>query len=561
MQKLQDLFLFEYVPQNKKIVIYGLGVVVESYIGQIEKTHWCDIVGVCDQSEKSSKYKNYPIEQLAVIDIYDYIVIAIQSLETASKVYENLVKLGVKKDKILNMHLRQETFPLPSVRSTLPENTKLEIAVRDGGGFGDLLIDYLLIQKIKEIIAAECTISLFSKYADYFRSFPKINESLMLEDFKRNNHFDVVICCHNIPIIEKFNKNRVIEKSKRFYEYCDRYEDMYTNLFSQNANNYRFTKYALLLGKNRIEQLDIYGVLGLTRKERIQIPIARKDLACLDKYNLQDVVYITINRDTGTDFDGHPKLWPIAYYIELLKLIKTAHSDIMLVLVGSDSEERLMPYVDMDLTGKTTLSEMNVILKYAFLHIGNEGGMVHLRHFLFGKSLVFWGATDVRVFGYEENINLFSKSCAEHCEWLVDNWMEGCIKKEERYSCVKSVLPGTAWEAVREYIKQEEQWVTRLLPYKREEDCGYNKREGFTYHMPYYSNECKEQMLIEVKSEGEAEYLLREAVRILNPQGTFLIYFERDIDVYKLASELKIEIDMANSDDGTEWILQKEAVQ
>lgn len=75
--------------------------------------------------------------------------------------------------------------------------------------------------------------------------------------------------------------------------------------------------------------------------------------------------------------------------------------------------------------------------------------------------------------------------------------------------------------------------------------------------MPYYSNECKEQMLIEVKSEGEAEYLLREAVRILNPQGTFLIYFERDIDVYKLASELKIEIDMANSDDGTEWILQK----
>ena len=47
----------------------------------------------------------------------------------------------------------------------------------------------------------------------------------------------------------------------------------------------------------------------------------------------------------------------------------------------------------------------------------------------------------------------------------------------------------------------------------------------------------------------------------MNPQGTFLIYFERDIDVYKLASELKIEIDMANSDDGTEWILQKEAVQ
>lgn len=453
----RHVFLFEMVDKGKNVILYGLGNVGKAYIRQIETTQWCNIVGVCDKEIKESLYTRLSVEQIAEGINFDYIIIAIDDIEISSQVYEELIKIGINKAKILNLNMRDRQFPYAREHSL--EDDKIRIGIVEAGGFGDALIDMVFIKKLKELVSSRGKIIFITRNENYFKRFSEIDEVIDYETNKNNivglrESLDLVFRMHSVALILKFNEEKVRLVSEQLYLYCKDCLKFYKELFSNRANNYRFTKYALLLGKNRIEHTDIHGILGIKRTDKFHIPIYEDELRNNVCARLSSQKYITVNRDTGYNFDIHTKLWPTDHYIQLLKDIKRMYPEIYVVLIGEKADRELIPFVDEDLTGRTSLSDMNVILKNSLLHIGSEGGLIHLRHFLNGKSMVFFGPTDVRVFGYDENINLNNGCCGECCAWLTDNWIQKCIRGDVIPRCMERITPKEAFEAFESYIRE-----------------------------------------------------------------------------------------------------------
>ena len=109
--------------------------------------------------------------------------------------------------------------------------------------------------------------------------------------------------------------------------------------------------------------------------------------------------------------------------------------------------------IDIDLRGQTTIEELFVLLKYAKLHISQEGGMPIIRHFVKGgMSIVLFGPTDERFFGFEENVNLHARTCPFACEWLTNDWMRRCLKSNGLSECMKNITVDSVMENIRKVL-------------------------------------------------------------------------------------------------------------
>ena len=328
------------------------------------------------------------------------------------------------------------------------ENYKIVIA--DGGGVGDALIDLILLKKIKEILPEKFLLVCGIVIADEVYSY---KEWITHRDEIRNAA-TLVIIMHNIAIIDKIDKDIIQNASPLLYKYCIDAEDMYRVKFSRIANNYRFTKLGMLLGRNRIEQMDMHCILGISRNDTYQIKVTDHGLNFVRRQSWYHEPYITVNRDVGSDDIGSPKLWPVSYYMELMKRIKKVYPWIKILLVGAKKNTPLSDAADYDTSGITDLEETTAILNNSILHIGSEGGLVHICHFLGKKSMVFFGPTSVDVFGYSENINLYKDVCNEHCEWLIDDWTKGCVLGE-RAKCIRSITSEDAFLAFQLFMGEQ----------------------------------------------------------------------------------------------------------
>lgn len=165
-----------------------------------------------------------------------------------------------------------------------------------------------------------------------------------------------------------------------------------------------------------------------------------------------DVRYITIQRGVQSGRESI-KCWPVARYVEFVALFKKAFPEIQVVQIGAATCEKI-DGTDSDLRGKTTFEELKALLKYSAVHVDGEGGMVHLRHFMNGGgSVVIFGPTDARIFGYSENSNVFSRPCGCACEWMFDEWPHSCVfSGTPEAACMKAVKPSLVFEKCREIL-------------------------------------------------------------------------------------------------------------
>lgn len=88
---------------DKKIVIYGAGMVGQDYYTQIKSYEHCKIIAWIDRKFDKclfDYYKVQPVEILGRID-FDIIVIAVSNGQMAKKIRNDLIELGVQSDKIL----------------------------------------------------------------------------------------------------------------------------------------------------------------------------------------------------------------------------------------------------------------------------------------------------------------------------------------------------------------------------------------------------------------------------------------------------------------------------
>lgn len=97
------MFPFDKVKSGSNIILYGAGKVGDTYISQLERINYCNVIAWVDKNYEVylPDKKVESIEIIREIENYDYIVIAIDSKDIREKVLEWLVSVGVNSKKIV----------------------------------------------------------------------------------------------------------------------------------------------------------------------------------------------------------------------------------------------------------------------------------------------------------------------------------------------------------------------------------------------------------------------------------------------------------------------------
>ena len=216
---------------------------------------------------------------------------------------------------------------------------------------------------------------------------------------------------------------------------------------------------SIIQGKKRIQQLDFDGSLGISEEFAYPMFIDQQArLHTMDKFGLRGKRLIVIVNDADNQNGGgrSNKVWPRSYCDIFFENVAEKYPQFLLCQLGGTACGAPYTGVHCDLRGLTTLEETKVLLLEAELLIGCEGGMVHLRHALHGgPSLVLFGPTDERFFGYSENKNLRGKGCQTPCEWMYDGWTTDCMHRH-RNACMYSLTPEVVMEALEDMLEETE---------------------------------------------------------------------------------------------------------
>ncbi|SEK21844.1 Glycosyltransferase family 9 (heptosyltransferase) [Pseudobutyrivibrio ruminis] len=384
-----------------------------------------------------------------------------QALKMVGWLFVSLFRRYESDKKNINVDLRESL----TIEDFDKESSKLNVGFLFGGGYGDLLIAANYIKKFKDKFS-DVEIDVFIQDHNgqigaantiFFDGliirhlYPKLGYEAMF------GKYDLFIQCNRVPNAKYVRFNRLAELNPEllaFYFQLEKYKKTNERYYSHaGITDGQSAITCIMHNKKRIQQSDVYGLLGISEEYEYPLPINVDENEYLSSIGLNNCKYITVHRGSDVRYSkDSTKLWPTEYYNILIKMIKKQYKDVAIVELGV-SEDRcpIFSNIDVNLVGKTTMEEVKVILKKSLIHIDCEGGMVHLRHALkAGKSIVVFGPTDERFFGYEENYNVRGNGCASPCEWVVRGWNVECIRGKIPF-CMASITP----ETVFGYVQKE----------------------------------------------------------------------------------------------------------
>lgn len=343
----------------------------------------------------------------------------------------------------------------------------LRIAIAEGGGIGDACFQTTYIKEIRKMFSRPVVIDFFCRAYRAFDGFPFIDNCMPYSQDLALDDYDVFIVSRRFYIVVKIDDEKTKRFSRRFYDFCMDCRRLTGETLNMEYNDNLYSQYCILLGKNRLEQADPHGLIPVNRMTPRYMSWADDASGALDEFGLQPGKYITINRGAGTPQPGrHPKLWPLDYYTRLVEMVRDAYPQYKIVQIGTPDGTPPIVGTDINLVGKTSLDQVKVILKYAALHIDGEGGMVHMRRFLNGASMVFFGPTRVDVFGYPENINLRGTLCDGGCEWVTPNWYNGCVRGFDVSPCMRAITPDMAFGELCKFLDGQSKYEFVAVPRK-----------------------------------------------------------------------------------------------
>ena len=350
-------------------------------------------------------------------------------------------------------------FDKKTYEKNLSNNNVFKIAIAEGGGMGDACFQITYIKEIRKLFKNPVVIDFYCRSYKAFQNFPFIDNCFPYDDNHKVDDYDVYIISRRFYIILKVDEDKLKKYSRKFYDFCMDCKNLTDNILCGEYHDNLFSQYALIHRKNRLEQANVHNILSIDRNTPKYMQWDESAFNILDKYKLENQKYITISRACSSLYgDKHPKLWPMDYYNQLVQKIKSEYPEVKLIQIGENGNYGAIKDVDIDLRGKTSIDETKCILKYALLHIDGEGGLVHLRNTLNGKSIVLFGPTSPEIFGYKENINLHSSACPMCCEWVIPHWTKQCLYTENPHVCMKSLFPQTVFEAFKDILNSEILW-------------------------------------------------------------------------------------------------------
>ena len=195
--------------------------------------------------------------------------------------------------------------------------------------------------------------------------------------------------------------------------------------------------YADVMGGGRRRQPDFDGSLHLA-DSGFTLPCP--DASTVRKTFGLSRPYVTLHREAGACADSL-KLWSADKYRAFLHAAERRFPSYDFVIIGTDGRVDFASGTGArDLRGKTSFQELMGIVRGADLHIGCEGLIPHLRHYLRGgPSLVLFGPSCARMLGYPENLALSGAECPNGCEGIMPAWQERCLKGHERCRSLEEI--------------------------------------------------------------------------------------------------------------------------
>ncbi|SEH26270.1 glycosyltransferase family 9 protein [Selenomonas sp. KH1T6] len=464
-------FPFKYVPRDSRIVIYGAGKVGQEYFWQVKETEYAQVVCFADMHPE--KYKGLDIPVIAPYEIsdwtFDFVVVAVKSLEYGEDIVCRLNNLGVNADKIIFKHLslkkiniirETETFIDEKKLAFNKEPTFIPIAVRLNGGLGDMVVykrlieevakwdEHIIIDVFVQMSQQEFVEELLSNISNLGRV---IGNDVQLFSVKENYAvafdfgIDLDLLSTNIkrlrdrPLLVELLRNIVFVK--------DQYGADFTGILS-------FVHYA------RCEKDGLWRYTAYNRYPGFSVDDYHTEVPLSVNYKemwIQEFEkvskYITLNygwgRPQGRGLDRpQAKVWPLSYWRKLVILLHERLSNYVIVQTGAEWVPKING-CDKYVLGRP-LGFVKWLLAESALHIDIEGGLVHLATQLGTKCIVLFGPTPMEFYGYPDNINIRAGKC-HNCYWLSTSMAE-CYRRMDNPECMISIDPEKVAEKATKFL-------------------------------------------------------------------------------------------------------------
>lgn len=463
------LFPYEKITHGSKVVIYGAGKVGQCYLQQIEKTGYCHVVCVADQRfQYCADHKMVVCSPLDILKFsFDKIVIAIDNVVAAQKVCNYLVNVVQIDKEIIVCGAGRQFLPdyvHNSLRDVYVEEKStfaygqgvLSMAFFVGDGLGDCIIAKRFIEEITRLAQTKYMIDIYGS-KEYVNAVFSDNPCVYYigassDYFKQCQYYDLAIYTIYIISIDSLNHQKLIQENSRLNKVCSELHHIF-NVYSLNAGvgihmGIHFAR-CEKFGFNAYSAYNLGGVLKI-RDAYVSIPLDKAWQSAFQQLGFKK--YITINYGWGINTHGNQiipaKIWPFAYYNELVRLLKKAYPALEIVQLGMKTTPEIQG-VDFYVFGQS-IELSKYILKNSMLHIDSEGGLVHLATQLGTKCVVFFGPTPVHYFGYATNINIVSKVC-KNCCYLEDDFTK-CIRGMQQPECMYSISPLIAFRYIQKHL-------------------------------------------------------------------------------------------------------------
>lgn len=443
----------------QKALIYGIG---NNYFdNRLWLEHNYEIIGISDGNEERWG-QEVDGRSISCIDSYpeDSYDIVIVTPAKYREIIPEIIRHGVNQIKIQI---------LGELLSSTDQGRILRTCFSITGGLGDDLValnyiytflnyfgiglfvtDLLLdrgAEAVKEVLGEK----------SIFRDISNVSEN----DIPRRE-YDLIIRIVRYPRILKKNNGKILRIVPDLVDYlllCEKFEIYNPRFFSKDYESYLAGAfYEMNYGRKRIQQPDIFGYFEM--EEDFMYPI-ETNTGLIKRWGLKEKQYVTIHYGCEKrNFNGFStKTWGPQNYRELIKLLKERIPKYEIVLVGMDYEKTDdIDNYDKSLVGETSISELKAVLKCAYMHVDTEGGLVHLRHAVRGgRSVVLFGPTSNRFYGYSENRNCRLGTCPVTCEWVTKDWSHQCAREDGRPVCMESITPTRVMKDVEKILEEDDE--------------------------------------------------------------------------------------------------------
>ncbi len=204
-----------------------------------------------------------------------------------------------------------------------------------------------------------------------------------------------------------------------------------------------------ILNKTRYWFLSCGGALPI-HDDKVRIPLVPEYKIKFDALKLNR--YITIYANIAERERDKPKnkAWPLPYLNEYVALVRKNFPKIAIVQVDGAGSVKIESCDRHYLTNDLEL--VKYILANSLLHVGCEGGLIHLATALGTKCVVLFGASSCYNTGYDRNINVVSEVCSP-CMYILPNYSV-CLRGLKEPVCMASITPQHVCDLTCNYLRQ-----------------------------------------------------------------------------------------------------------